>query len=187
MFKPKGYPLFQMELHIPFFAFREYPSPTEDVGGSPQREWTDLSFLNPNSRAKCGICKAQFSLVICGSNYRRWAGYVFLKGDFDGDKDFLEEVHEDPIALDGQLDTNITAVDVHIPIWDPREHFLMMFKSRISHVLKEWEALVRMLQYCIEQNVCCGLFLYRNNFRNKSKHANKLPGSLRLFCFNTGL
>jgi hypothetical protein len=44
-----------------------------------------------------------------------------------------------------------------------------------------------MLQYCIEQNVCCGLFLYRSNFRNKSKHANNLPGSLRLFCVNTGL
>ena len=193
MFKPRGYPFFQMELHIPFFAFREYPSSTDDipgnsdVGGSPQRQWTDLSFLNTNSREKYGICKAQFSLVICGSNYRRWTGYTFVNGNFDGDKDLLEDVQEDPIALDSQLGANITAADVHIPIWDPREHFLMIFKSRISHVLKEWETLVRMLQHCIEQNVCCDIFLYHNDSRNKSEHANNLLGSSYLFYVNTGL
>ncbi|OCK76085.1 hypothetical protein K432DRAFT_307150 [Lepidopterella palustris CBS 459.81] len=160
---PKGYPIFQMELHIPYFALREYPSPTKDrrqevaAGKRPPRQWTDLSFLNIQTpkfqdKRKYGTCKARFSLIICGSDHRRWVGYAFVDRDFDSEEleedDFsYEGIQEDPIASNGELDANL-------PIWDPREYFLMIFDIQMAKVLKEWENLVRAVERCINEHVC---------------------------------
>ncbi|KAF2489385.1 hypothetical protein BU16DRAFT_180672 [Lophium mytilinum] len=145
----KGYPVFQMEMHIPFFAFREYPPSTTDKSEGEgcnrnlKRQWTDLSFLSvPASKSKpkpepnYGIYKSRFSLVICGSENRRWIGYAFVDQHID-DEDLeeedcsYEEFQEDPILSDGS--------DANLPIWDPREYFLMTLEIHVRKILGEWE------------------------------------------------
>jgi hypothetical protein len=123
---------------------------------TPPRQWTDLTFLNiqpPRSQdqKQYGIHEAQISFVICGSDNRRWVGYGFVDTEFDrenlADHD-LSYVgkHEDPIAF-GELDANL-------PIWDPREYFLMVLQIRMAQVLKEWECLIRTVERSINQYVC---------------------------------
>lgn len=102
--------------------------------------------------------EAQISFVVCGSDNRRWVGYAFVDTDSDGDDladhNFPHEgFHADPIASDGKLDANL-------PIWDPREYFLMIFEIRMAQVLKEWEYLVLTVERSIKRYVCCRFFPY---------------------------
>ena len=150
-----------MEFHVPYFALRTSLPPKDPirkpVNSNPTRKWTDLSFLeiqSPESQDKkvYGIHEAQISFVICGSDDGRWVGYAFVDTNFDseglGDQVFpYEGVHEDLIASDGELDANL-------PIWNPREYFLMICEIRIAQVLKEWEFLVRTVERSIKQYVC---------------------------------
>lgn len=73
------------------------------------------------------------------------------------------KVNEDPIAWGDDDEVR----DANLPIWDPREYFLRMFKSRIAQVLKEWKNLISRVERTIEEDldVCSplrlmSLFLY---------------------------
>ncbi|KAH8588290.1 hypothetical protein B0O99DRAFT_693577 [Bisporella sp. PMI_857] len=151
-----GYPIFQLELHIPYLALRPGPPKVpslKKVNRNPPRQWTDLSFLAIESsklqdQGVYGIHEAQISVVICGSDNRRWVGYGFVDKKFDDEDmgDAQEEgILDDPIASDyGRIDANL-------PLWDPREYFLSIFEIRIDQVLKEWEFLVRTVERSIKR------------------------------------
>jgi hypothetical protein len=149
-----------MEVHLPYFALRTSPTPkavpTVGVNASPPRQWTDLSFLeiqNPRSseRILYGMHEAHVSIIICGSDFRRWIAYSFVDTKFD-DKE-LEETdenlpnEEDPIA-GGKIDANN-------PIDDPREYFLTVFEIRVAQVAQEWDRLVRTVECSIRDHVRC--------------------------------
>lgn len=80
----------------------------------------------------------------------RWVAYAFEKNTFD-ERDLEDETYpyenfqEDPIAK----------VDADLPIWDPREYFLLIFNTRMCQVLEEWRNLVRWIERSIEGYVCC--------------------------------
>lgn len=153
--------MFQLELHLPYFALRTGP-PQRKVNGKWQTQWTNLSFLQTEtSKSKGqeirGIYQAHISLAIYGVSESRWVAYAFDNNDFNdrgfGDEDSEDECYpykifqEDPIALGGKFDANA-------PIWDPREYFLMIFQNRIGQALQEWEYLVRWIERNIEGYVC---------------------------------
>ena len=89
--------------------------------------------------------QSHISLVMYGLSDRRWVAYAFDKNTFD-DKDLEDEIysyekfHEDPIAK----------VDADLPIWDPREYFLLIFKTRMYQVLKEWRNLIRWIERSVD-------------------------------------
>ena len=93
--------------------------------------------------------QSHISFVMYGLSDRRWVAYAFDKNTFD-DKDLEDDIYpyekfqEDPIAK----------VDADLPIWDPREYFLLIFKTRMYQVLKEWRNLIRGLERSIEGYVC---------------------------------
>ncbi|PSS22711.1 hypothetical protein M430DRAFT_16661 [Amorphotheca resinae ATCC 22711] len=154
----RGYPIFQMEFHISYFALRASSpkDPSRIIGNiNPPRQWTDLSFLKiqpPKSQdqREYGMHEAQISVVICGSDNWRWAGYAFIDTSFEGEDlgDGIfsyEDVHEDPIASNSELHANL-------PIWDPREYFLTILEIRMTQVRKELEYLVRTVERSVKQN-----------------------------------
>jgi hypothetical protein len=149
-----------MEFHISYFALRASSpkDPSRILGHiNPPRQWTDLSFLRiqpPKSQdqREYGMHEAQISVVICGSDNWRWAGYAFIDTSFEsedlGDGIFsYEDVHEDPIASNSELHADL-------PIWDPREYFLTILEIRVTQVRKELEYLVRAVERSVKQNVC---------------------------------
>ena len=156
MFQAKAFPTFQLELHLPYFALRT-GHPQRKLNRRQNNQWIDLSFLQTEAQKwqgqkTYGIHQAHISLVIHGLNNRRWVTYTFDNNSFD-DKDLEDQTdpyegfQEDPIASNGGVDANL-------PIWDPREYFLLMFKTRMSQVLMEWRNLVLWIERCIEGYVC---------------------------------
>jgi hypothetical protein len=103
--------------------------------------------------------EAQISIIICGSDFRRWIAYSFVDTKFD-DKE-LEETdedlpnEEDPIA-GGKIDAND-------PIDDPREYFLTVFEIRAAQVAREWDRLVRTIECGIRDYVRCVSFSKTQN------------------------
>lgn len=99
--------------------------------------------------------KAQFSLVLCGSNERQYIGYCFVDRHFEKDE-LVDDcfsyhgVHEDPIASDLE---EAECIDANKTIWDPRAYFLCIFEHRIVKVLKEWDDIVRNVVRIIERRM----------------------------------
>lgn len=95
-----------------------------------------------------GIQEAQFSLLVCGTDEKRWIAYSFadvVDEDHErGEEQYRgEDMEADPIA---DLEH-----DASFPIWNPREYFLMIVRIRISQVLREWRNLVRKVEMGIDQ------------------------------------
>ncbi|QDS70485.1 hypothetical protein FKW77_010069 [Venturia effusa] len=146
----RGYPMFQLHLHITFFSFRDH------IESTKIRQWTDLSFLNPdlNKESTCGIFKSRFSLVLCGSDDQHWTGWAFSDRDLVENELVEHEFqcdtmlpHEDPIASDN---VGGRVVDANTPIRDARAYFLVIFEIRIAAVSSEWEVLVRAVERGVE-------------------------------------
>ncbi|KAF2812414.1 uncharacterized protein BDZ99DRAFT_461120 [Mytilinidion resinicola] len=131
-----------MELHIPFFALITYPMPMPYIRDIPRRQCIDISFLtpqtsNPQPEPMIGISKSRFSLVICGSDNRRWIAYAFVDRDLDD-----EEMEEEDCSYEGfQEDPIICNTDANLPLWDLRDYFLRTLEERGKNVLEEWENL----------------------------------------------
>jgi hypothetical protein len=104
------------------------------------------------------MLEAHISFVICGSDDHRWVAYGFDDTDFEGE-DLDDKIcpcegfRPDPFSSDGE-------VDADIPIWNPREYFVMILDNRMAQALTEWESLVRAVERSIKEYVC--VFFHRN-------------------------
>jgi hypothetical protein len=123
-----------------------------EMGKSP-RGWTDLSFLDtetyrPQDQKSYGIYEAHISIVICGSENTRWVAYAFV--DRYCNTEELENelssegLHVDPIAGGEELDSDL-------PVWNPREYFLIIVELRLGQVLREWQNVVRRVERSIKK------------------------------------
>lgn len=102
-----------------------------------------------------GIHEAQISLVICGTDEKRWIAYGFADTDFDDDGEMADDDEDgemedenssyDDVFVADQIAEN-GGVDANHPIWNPREYFLRIVQIRMEQVLKEWTYLVRNIQ-----------------------------------------
>ncbi|KAF2175153.1 hypothetical protein K469DRAFT_611726 [Zopfia rhizophila CBS 207.26] len=145
---PKGFPFFQLELHLPYLALRALP-PNKDHSQkrgyrNPLRRSTDLSFLlgparNSRDQRTYLMHEAHISFVVCGSDDSRWVAYAFEEDDR---RDLCEGDYDDPIASNGALFANE-------PLRNPREYFLTILKVRMAQVLQEWQYVVRKLERSI--------------------------------------
>lgn len=142
-------------------------------GTSIQRkQWVDLSFLNAQAASESprlyGIRPVQFSLVICGSDNRRWIAYAF--DDTDPEIEDLPTENLSPEGLhDPEAEEDLQAeqpncdpirdvpdpqgLDPNHALWDPREYFLFGIEIGIAKPLDKWERLVRCLERGIKQYV----------------------------------
>lgn len=137
---------FQLSFHIPYFVLMPSPPATKLV-----RNWNDLSFL-PTSKVdnkRYAMYRAMFSFVICGSDHRRWTGYAFAD-DNKNDDDMLDDDDE----LDYQIDPIASVDEGPFLMLDdqinPRQYFLRVLDLRMEAILKEWENIVRFMEYSIE-------------------------------------
>lgn len=151
---PKGFPVFQLQLQIPYFVAR--PMPKKPTNSKIPRECMDLSFLRIPpymclGNSKYGAFEAAFSLVLCGKHDLHWVAYAFDDtyfneeegGEEEEEEDEEEEepqAPEDPIAPNGK-------VLVDPPLWNAREYFLTICDHRMTQVFEESQSLVRIIQY----------------------------------------
>ncbi|EOA80921.1 hypothetical protein ACJQWK_09732 [Exserohilum turcicum] len=148
--EPMGYQVFQLDLHLPYYALRTTPPEKfqRHEKHRTQSDWMDLSPLNDGVADGVKVIhQAQFSLVICGTDNSRWVAYAFEAISFDpdrGDDTVLPEWRSDEISM-GELDANN-------PLHDVREYFLNIFLIRAKHVYEETRELVRFIAASYKRN-----------------------------------
>ncbi|KAF2740542.1 hypothetical protein EJ04DRAFT_600899 [Polyplosphaeria fusca] len=153
---PDQYPsVYQLEMHIPYFAFR-VGRPKEEFRRHPlNRQWRDLTFLN-SLEETVGIYEAQISVLICGSEERRWNAYGFEDTFFDEDR----QMGEDEFSYDGMMTDQIGSaggedvINANDPIWNPREYFLKTCSRRMVQAYGESQNAVRAVEKRVTVALC---------------------------------
>jgi hypothetical protein len=153
-----GFLTFQLDLHLPCFILSKSTPPEEFAGKvnlKPQRNWTDLSFLElerfdlrPKEPMEVwGVQEAQFSFVAAGSDCFQWLGCAFVDAEIDG---ILAEAFEEDLTHDQIAAGEIQA---SYPIWTPREYWIRVFEIRSGYVSNQWDYLIHKLELGINQYV----------------------------------
>ncbi|WQF82057.1 hypothetical protein CDEST_07071 [Colletotrichum destructivum] len=159
---------FNLEFHMPYFAWRRHVKPRTDSrkrpDGSPCRKWIDLSFLTGKDTSKVDgsainfLYEAQTSVVVAGYNNRVWTAILLTDNYFvddDAEVIFNEDslhYHEYSSKEDGIYHDALTVAefDANTPIWDPREYFCTVVRMRLNQLLEEWSSVSSHLKADIE-------------------------------------
>jgi hypothetical protein len=81
------------------------------------------------------------AINICGVANCRWTGYAFVDGDAEMDNEDFDytTVVQDQFSATGDVDANL-------PIWDPREYFLLTILIRVEKVIRTWSWLIQKIE-----------------------------------------
>jgi len=149
--------MFRLEFHLPYFVLREHRKghPRQEGRTTAQREWIDLSFLEPNSdsptsskspkRWSYGAYKAHFALAVSGFNDWRWTAFAFDNNHFD--ERFEDDLEDEEFPYDTTQEDLIVSMalnsihDANEPTRDPREYFLLCVQSRMRLAYEAWKYL----------------------------------------------
>lgn len=150
-----GFLTFELELHLPFFIFRE-STPPDDLDDKakekPDRGWTDASFLKldiqpSEPKEVWSLQEAQISCVITGTDNWRWIGYGFVDAEVDG---LLADSSDSDLKFD-QIGSG--EMDARVPIWGPRDYWIRVFEIRSKQVRNEYEYLLYKLECAVNKYV----------------------------------
>jgi len=174
--------MFSMQFHLPFFVWKRHRGICTDSrkksDGTALRRSIDLSILgggglpsDQGGRKDC-LYESQVSFLVAGHSNSAWAGYCFIdtffhavEGDDEsesGDAEYNEtdmdsvEYYNDVEWDNGTLNLDpITAghFDADMPIWNPREYFLVVLRVRLRQVEEHWQNVAYSLRRKIERDV----------------------------------
>lgn len=116
------------------------------------RERLDMSFLVKILQPFFGeetpvLEQAQISVVLCGTSERRYTVYCFEDNDLDEDREMGDdEFSEEGVQVDQVVkgDTE-NVVDANLPMWNPREYFLVILFERVKQINVEWAQIVQII------------------------------------------
>ena len=152
IFQSRGFTVFNLDFHIPYFALRVSEKLLTDTrrkfNCKPLRQSWDLAFMTtPRTSSKyvggvtC-LYEAQISVVLSGIDHGVWTAYCVVETYFDSE-DNVDGYHDlkgqdgvraDPLAAGHKM--------VDDPIWAPREYFFRILEIRMTQVLREWNSIV---------------------------------------------
>jgi hypothetical protein len=152
--------MFQFAVHLPYFVWRrkECQDHRRDVNGSPLRKTQNISFLNwKNPERSSFLYEAQISCVVSGRDQYRWLAYCFVDSYFDAPKEEEREsvlsYHEDSLGEYGTLMDPLTngSSSEDQPIERPREYFLVVLRTRLGQVEREWQQVIVQVEQSIRE------------------------------------
>ncbi len=133
-------------------------------GGIPLRKSQACPCLTPPFVSKSDktayLYEAQASIVIIGIDHSTWTAYGTADTYFDSKVRHNSRTKGSKGPWD-PLPGGV-ALDMNIPIWDPREYFLTVVESRLSGILKEWSLNIRGMEDAIEQRFVSYILLFRH-------------------------
>lgn len=147
----KDYPIqpaspYALEFHIPYFALRKSFSTSEklhsNIVGRRSGVFADSFTRNCEPGQKEFFHEAQVSVLLVGIDEWVWTLYCLVEDQF-------EEMH-DPAELEQHV-TNMrdapsgNYASYTMPIWNPREYFLLVLCRRMGQATLEWQNLVETL------------------------------------------
>ncbi|CAI9635021.1 unnamed protein product [Alternaria burnsii] len=139
----EGYRVFQLGQHFPYFAFQNTkPEALRKPGGerSNRNTWTDLSFLDPRDEPDtCGMCQAQSSFIISGSDNTHWIAYNLEDTSFNPDREIGDDERDEYQRMD-QL--SMGKFNANMPFADAREYYLAISLIKVKHARNEIQRVI---------------------------------------------
>ncbi|KAF4341541.1 hypothetical protein FBEOM_4443 [Fusarium beomiforme] len=148
----RGPLVFALEFHLQFFVWceggKQFRDPRKKRNGRPLRQSRQLNYLtlSDKNEPRVNIYEAQVSCLITGIDEDSWVAYQFADTYYQGNKP-LEQVEEYGVKPDP-----LTAglFDANLPIWTPREYFLIVYECRLKQVRHAMHNLVARLVLRLE-------------------------------------
>ncbi len=137
---------FVMEFHIPYFALRKSTTPMSDPRGLRKSGTFVRTYQIGDDYEQ--VHEAQISLLVAGVDEWYWTAYCCVDKYFGSEKTIQS-------YLDQQIDAPIGGAgrDTALPVWNPREYFLIVLSRRLRQVTWEWSSLVAALDERLESHV----------------------------------
>lgn len=140
-----------MEFHLPYYVLRHSSEASVDdriyrIRGKRRslRRFSQLPTSLSDPQTKEFIYEAQISFLISGFDEWFWKAYCFVDTFFFSENS-LQSYHEQ--GLDAASGGERYA---DLPVWNPREYFLLVLARRFRQVTKEWSVLVNTLDARLE-------------------------------------
>lgn len=152
----RGPLVFGLEFHLQFYVWCEggpqFPDLRKKRNGKPLRQSRQPHYLKLGdaNEPQVHIYETQVSCLIAGIDEDSWVAYQFVDTYYQGKKP-LEQAEENgvkPDPLTGGL------FDANLPIWTPREYFLIVYECRLKQVRHAMHNLVARLLLRLEPYVC---------------------------------
>ncbi len=149
-----------MEFHVPYMAVRDkleldprYMTVQDKLKVAPRRLRTSYEMLETlemeakHTENDSFYHQAQISFLLTGVDEWHWTAYCCVDTYFGSEKDpewYLSR-HFDGPPGGGQLE--------FLPIWNPREYFLLVFTRRLNQATKEWTNAILKLESRLNEYV----------------------------------
>ncbi|KAM6537878.1 hypothetical protein FALCPG4_003777 [Fusarium falciforme] len=148
---------FALEFHLQFYVWREEdtlrPDPRKKRTDKPLRRSFRLHHLeDERSEGALQVCiyEAQVSCLVAGLDNHSWVAYLFLDTYYqeESSSESVEFYHSQEDLRTDPLTAGIR--DSDMPIWTPREYFLVVYECRLQQVKHALQNLVSMLKLKLE-------------------------------------
>ncbi|KAL4940723.1 hypothetical protein BDV06DRAFT_223802 [Aspergillus oleicola] len=135
---------YTFEFHIPFFALRRSVAGVSSPKNHVNRRKGEFqaSFSSCTDDEKEFFHEAQISVLLVGIDEWVWTLYCLVERHYSetGPEDVNDYISSGRDAPSGE------GVSYSMPIWNPREYFLLVISRRMSEVRFEWADLVQTLE-----------------------------------------
>jgi hypothetical protein len=140
----QGSPLFELEMHIPFYALRtgERRSDDRNIRGEASQLPLDEKGNPPTTDTKEYYYEGVASVGVVGIDEWVWTGYCCIDTYFGKEEDWSKYPDSSPggkAATDGPSGGTILQ---GLPAWNPRQYFLWVLSRRMIQATTEWSALI---------------------------------------------
>ncbi|EXJ87600.1 hypothetical protein A1O3_04561 [Capronia epimyces CBS 606.96] len=141
------WPVFRLELHLPFPVWKQSQNPHEDprrgLDGEPLRNYKDVSFLNwEDGPTREYIYESHVTLIVVGSNEHAWDAVCFEDNYFEppDSKHSVRDAYYDSLGQDGMPVDPLLGddSDLNFSPRKPREYFLAALLTRTKQVKRHW-------------------------------------------------
>ncbi|KLO83363.1 Uncharacterized protein LW93_15033 [Fusarium fujikuroi] len=148
----RGPLIFGLEFHLQFYVWCEggpqFPDLRKKRNGKPLRQSRQPYYLKfgDANEPQVHIYETQVSCLIAGIDEDSWVAYQFVDTYYQGNASLAqdEENGVKPDPLTGGL------FDANLPIWTPREYFLIVYECRLKQVRHAMHNLVARLLLRLE-------------------------------------
>ncbi|KAF5575908.1 extracellular GDSL-like lipase acylhydrolase [Fusarium pseudoanthophilum] len=143
----RGPLIFGLEFHLQFYVWCEggpqFHDSRKKRNGKPLRQSRQPYYLRlgNENEPQVHIYETQVSCLIAGIDEDSWVAYQFVDTYYQGEKPLAQEEQHGvkPDPLTGGL------FDANLPIWTPREYFLIVYECRLKQVRHAMHNLVARL------------------------------------------
>lgn len=141
-----------MEFHLPYYALRRGFMTNADPRGL--RRCGKFEPIGTNTGDPEYLYEAQTSVMVTGFDEWFWTTYCCVETYFEN-KESIQFYH----------DTNMDAPTgaarpTNLPVWNPRQYYLLILSRRMGQMTKEWANIVntfdKRLQYYVRMFIVVG-------------------------------